>query len=424
MLGRIKEILWGTPTAVIIMLVGAYFTFALLRRGAFGKKSMVAAIRSYGSGSGDGISPFASLATALGGTVGIGSITGVGIALSVGGAGSMLWFWLCGLLCGGIKYAEVVAASCSKVRMNGVFVGGAMYSLKAGGHKAAAVIFSVCGILASFGTGNMTQASAVGDVMAANGIPRTVSAALLAVLVAFAVFGGQKRIAGVSAAIVPAAGAVYLALALFMLIRGAHELPRVFGDIFAAAFGLRQAVGGTLGISVSTAISVGLTRCIFSNEAGMGTSPMAHSSAENVLPSVQGLMGAAEIIADTFVFSTVTALALLCHGTTDVYELFTGKCGMFGRIVLPVLLVIFAYAAIIAWCYYAESCISFLFPHSCGAALTVYRLLSVACVFVGVMVVSQSVWDIADILNVFMMIPNIFDLIIKRKEILRWIGTK
>ena len=261
-------------------------------------------------------------------------------------------------------------------------------------------------------------------VMAANGIPRTLSAAFLALLVAFAVFGGQKRIAGVSAAIVPAAGAVYLVLALFMLIRGAHELPRVFRDIFAAAFGLRQAVGGTLGVSVSAAISVGLTRCIFSNEAGMGTSPMAHSSAESVLPSAQGLMGVAEIIADTFVFSTVTALALLCHGTTDVYELFAGECGMFGRIVLPVLLVIFAYAAIIAWCYYAESCIAFLFPHSCGAALTVYRLLSVACVFAGVMVVSQSVWDIADILNVLMMIPNIFDLITKRKEILRWTGTK
>ena len=264
----------------------------------------------------------------------------------------------------------------------------------------------------------------MGGVMAANGIPRTLSAALLALLVAFAVFGGQKRIAGVSAAIVPAAGAVYLVLALFMLIRGAHELPRVFRDIFAAAFGLRQAVGGTLGVSVSAAISVGLTRCIFSNEAGMGTSPMAHSSAESVLPSAQGLMGVAEIIADTFVFSTVTALALLCHGTTDVYELFAGECGMFGRIVLPVLLVIFAYAAIIAWCYYAESCIAFLFPHSCGAALTVYRLLSVACVFAGVMVVSQSVWDIADILNVLMMIPNIFDLITKRKEILRWTGTK
>ena len=407
MLGRIKEILWGTPTAVIILLVGAYFTFALLRRGAFGKKSVVAAFRSYGSGGSDGISPFSSLATALGGTVGIGSITGVGIALSVGGAGSMLWFWLC-----------------SRIRMNGVFVGGAMYSLKTDGHKTAAVIFSVCGILASFGTGNMTQASAVGDVMAANGIPRTLSAAFLALLVAFAVFGGQKRIAGVSAAIVPAAGAVYLVLALFMLIRGAHELPRVFRDIFAAAFGLRQAVGGTLGVSVSAAISVGLTRCIFSNEAGMGTSPMAHSSAESVLPSAQGLMGVAEIIADTFVFSTVTALALLCHGTTDVYELFAGECGMFGRIVLPVLLVIFAYAAIIAWCYYAESCIAFLFPHSCGAALTVYRLLSVACVFAGVMVVSQSVWDIADILNVLMMIPNIFDLITKRKEILRWTGTK
>ena len=124
MLGRIKEILWGTPTAVIILLVGAYFTFALLRRGAFGKKSVVAAFRSYGSGGSDGISPFSSLATALGGTVGIGSITGVGIALSVGGAGSMLWFWLCGLLCGGIKYAEVVSASCSRIRMNGVFVGG------------------------------------------------------------------------------------------------------------------------------------------------------------------------------------------------------------------------------------------------------------------------------------------------------------
>ena len=209
-----------------------------------------------------------------------------------------------------------------------------------------------------------------------------------------------------------------------MLIRGAYGLPRVFGDIFTAAFGLRQAVGGTLGVSVSTAISVGLTRCVFSNEAGMGTSPMAHCSAENVLPSAQGIMGAAEIIADTFVFSTVTALALLCHGTTDVYELFTAECGIIGRIILPVLLVIFAYAAIIAWCYYAESCIAFLFPRSRSAALTVYRLLYVACVFAGAAVVMRSVWDIADILNAFMMIPNIFDLITKRKEILRWTGTK
>ena len=424
MLGRIKEILWGTPTAAIILLVGAYFTLALLRRGAFGGKSIMAALRSYGSGGGDGISPFASLATALGGTVGIGSITGVGLALSVGGAGSMLWFWLCGLLCVGIKYAEVVSAACSRVRINGVFAGGAMYSLKSGGHKAAAVLFSACGILASFGTGSMTQAAAVGDIMAANGIPRAVSAALLALLAAFAVFGGQKRIAGVSAAVIPAAGVVYLALALFMLIRGAYGLPRVFGDIFTAAFGLRQAVGGTLGVSVSTAISVGLTRCVFSNEAGMGTSPMAHCSAENVLPSAQGIMGAAEIIADTFVFSTVTALALLCHGTTDVYELFTAECGIIGRIILPVLLVIFAYAAIIAWCYYAESCIAFLFPRSRSAALTVYRLLYVACVFAGAAVVMRSVWDIADILNAFMMIPNIFDLITKRKEILRWTGTK
>lgn len=424
MLTQIKNILWGQPSAVIILLFGIYFTAALSKRGAFGRRSIMSAVKSYGASGGGGISPFESLATALGGTVGIGSITGVGLALSVGGAGSMLWFWLCGLFCSGIKYAEVISASCSKVKNGEVTVGGAMYSLRSGGHKIMAVLFAAAGIAASFGTGNMTQASAVGDIMAQGGIPRILTGAVLSALVAFAVFGGQKRIAGVSCMIVPAAGVIYLMFALFLLLRGLPALPAVFKDIFTQAFGIRQAAGGAIGVTAGTAISVGITRCIFSNEAGMGTSPMAHVSAENVSPTAQGMMGAAEIIADTFIFSTITALALLCHGTDDVYALFSGECGMPGRIILPVLLVIFAYSAIIAWCYYAESCISFLFPKCSGAALSVYRICTVGCVFIGVLAASEAVWNIADILNALMMIPNLFDLFTKRKEILKCIGTK
>lgn len=420
MLTQIKNILWGQPSAVIILLFGIYFTAALLKRGAFGRRSVISAVKSYGAHSGGGISPFESLATALGGTVGIGSITGVGLALSVGGAGSMLWFWLCGLFCGGIKYAEVISASCSKVKNGGVTVGGAMYSLKSGGHKIMAALFATAGIAASFGTGNMTQASAVGDIMAEGGIPRILTGAVLAALVAFAVFGGQKRIAGVSCMLVPAAGIIYLMFALFLLFRGLPALPAVFKDIFTKALGVRQVAGGAVG----TAISVGITRCIFSNEAGMGTSPMAHVSAENVSPTAQGTMGAVEIIADTFIFSTITALALLCHGTDDVYALFSGGCGTLGRIILPVLLVIFAYSAIIAWCYYAESCISFLFPKCMSAALSLYRSCTVVCVFIGVLAASEAVWNIADILNALMMIPNLFDLFTKRKEILKCVGTK
>lgn len=424
MLIQLKNILWGRPSAILILLFGVYFTAALIRRGAFGGGNIRDAVKSYKASGGDGISPLASLATALGGTVGIGSITGVGLALSVGGAGSMLWFWLCGLVCSGIKYAEVIAASLDRVRKNGVIVGGAMYSLKNSGHGIMAVMFASAGIAASFGTGNMTQASAVGDIMEKGGIPRVLTGVLLAALVAFAVFGGQKRIAGVSCVLVPAAGVIYLVCALFLLIIGIPALPGVFMKIFTSAFGVRQASGGFLGAAVGNAISVGITRCIFSNEAGMGTSPMAHASAENVKPTAQGMMGAAEIIADTFIFSTVTALALLCHGTDDVYTLFDEKCGAFGRLILPVLLVIFAYAAIIAWCYYAESCISFLFPSHGKAALSLYRLATVAFVFAGVTVSSEAVWNIADILNALMMIPNLFDLFIKRKEILKCIGTR
>ncbi len=424
MLENIKNILWGTPSALIILIFGAYFTFSLIKRGAFSKKNIKKAIRDYQSSGGGGISPLSSMATALGGTVGIGSITGVGIALKEGGAGSVFWFWLCGFLCVGIKYAEVVSASSSRERKGDVLIGGAMYSLKKNGHKIMAFIFAQAGLLASFGTGNMTQASAVGEIMASSGIPKILTGVFLALLVAFAVFGGQKRISNLSVMLVPIAGAIYLAACFFILLRGANNLPSVFSKIFSSAFGRKQVAGGVMGAGISTAISVGMTRCIFSNEAGMGTSPMAHASAENVSASSQGMMGGAEIIADSFVFSTVTALALLCFDTNDVYELFTSQCGELGRALLPVLLVIFAYSAIIAWCYYAESCITYLFPKAVSIPLSVYRIITVGFTFLGVMAASESVWDIADILNAFMMMPNLFDIFTKRKEIIKCNGTK
>ncbi len=415
----LRDALWSFPTVLFICIFGAYFTFGLLKKGALGVSGIKNAVKEYYSSSSGGISPLASLATALGGTVGIGSISGVGLALSVGGAGSMLWFWICGFLCMGIKYAEVVCASKNRILDGDIAVGGTMYSLSAKNHKLLAVLFAVLCIFASFGTGNMTQGAAVGEIMAQKGVPPIITAIFLSLFMGFAIFGGQKSISKVSSFLVPAAGGIYISLCLYLLLMGCNNLPNVFSDIFSQGLGLKQLAGGTCGSALSVALSTGFTRCIFSNEAGMGTSPMAHASASSVSYSAQGTMGTFEIIADSFVFSTLTALSMLCHSTTDIYHLFSSKLFGFGRIILPILLVIFAYSAIIAWCYYGESCLTFLFPNKSKHAKAVYRIASVAICFAGVLLSSEAAWCIADIMNALMLFPTLTDLFINRKEILK-----
>ncbi|MEG2003048.1 MAG: amino acid carrier protein [Clostridia bacterium] len=424
MLHQISLALWGIPTVIIIGFFGIYFTvksrFYQFRGFSDMKKSLKSAFKK----SDAAISPFAAISTALGGTIGIGSISGVGLSLAVGGAGSIFWMWICGFFSMMIKYAEVYSAVKNRKRVGNIYVGGAMYSLADSQKKVAAYIFAFMCIFASFGVGNLTQSAAIGDIMSDIGISRIITGVLLAAIFAISVFGGQIRIAKISESVVPIAGAVYLLLVFYIIIAFIPCVPSVFAKIIKEAFGLTQIGGGIAGSAVSLALRTGITRGIFSNEAGMGSSPIAHAAAENALPHTQGILGIAEIAVDTFVFSTLTAIALLCVGTTDVFDMFSGVFGGFGRAVLPLLLVIFAFASSISWCYYSESCINFIFKKNAKVAAVFYRFAAVLFICIGATIDMRSIWDVADILNALMIFPNLYNLFLKRKEITECFGTQ
>ncbi|MDL2287442.1 amino acid carrier protein [Eubacteriales bacterium OttesenSCG-928-G02] len=420
MLTAIKELLWGAPTVTVIFVCGLYFSVKSRFIQLFGWKKIIKSIKSTfktDSKTQKGISSFAALSTALGGTVGIGSIVGVGLALSIGGSGSIFWMWVSGFIGTVIKYAEVYSSVKYRKKIDGIYVGGTMYCLQSEGKNVMAKIFAVLCIMASYGVGNMTQASAVSELLGKSGVSEYICGILMAGLIGYTIFGGQKRIAKISEALVPAASIIYLLFMVAAMVMLLPVLPSVFAEIFQSAFGIKQFAGGTGGTIIALSMRVGMTRGIFSNEAGMGSSPIAHAAAENANPQNQGAWGIVEVVVDIFVFSTMTGIALIGFKTTDVGAMFSHVFGVLGTIILPILLVIFAFASIISWCYYSESCIKFLFPGKYSKVSVLYSISVVICTFVGAVSKASSVWDAADILNVCMIIPNLYMLFLKRKDI-------
>jgi AGCS family alanine or glycine:cation symporter len=314
-----------------------------------------------------------------------------------------------------IKYAEVYITVNHRVRTKNGFAGGAMHCLAEFGYKKLAVIFCILCICASVGVGNLAQTNSVSVIMGEIGFPPMLTAALLAFFFAVIIFGGQKKIAGISAIIVPAVSLIYLLCAVYIIILYRHGLPEAFGRIFTEAFGIKAAAGGISGAMISQAIKVGFARGVFSNEAGMGSSPIAHTAAETATPHTQGMWGITEIFIDTFVVTTLTGILLLCAGTTDIGALFTVCFGKAGRPLLAALLTIFAYASMISWCFYSEGCILFLTDKK--IFLTLYRIISVAAAFIGAVASVKIIWDMADIFNGLMILPNLFLLFIRRNEI-------
>lgn len=419
---EIKNIIWGMPTVFLIFTIGIYFTvrsgwFPLLKikeiaHFTFGSLRKSDNEKEKGK---NGVTPFMAVATAIGGTVGVGSIIGVGYAITTGGAGSLFWMWISGFFGMMIKYAEVSIAVKYRKKTAKGYAGGAMYCLKDLGYKKLGIIFCLLCISASIGVGNLTQTNAVSIILEDIGIKPIIAAVLLSFFFAIIIFGGQRKIAGISAIVVPLVSLVYLCCAVYIMILFLPQLPSVFGKIISEAFGYKAAVGGFSGTLISQSIRVGFTRGVFSNEAGMGSSPIAHAAAENATPHTQGMWGIIEIFIDTFIVSTLTGFILLCTGTSEIGELFHHCFGQIGRPLLAVLLTIFAFASMISWCFYSEGCINFLSNKK--IYLSLYRIISVAAAFWGALASMTVIWDIADIFNGLMIFPNIFLLIIKRKEI-------
>lgn len=415
MLHTVKSVAWGLPTVCTVLLFAFYFT---VRSRVYHVRNFFPMIktsfRELTKKSG-GISAASAMATSLGGTIGIGSITGVAVCIACGGKGSVFWMWAAGFCGCMLKYAETNVAVRYRVRDGDICSGGAMYALKANGRTFLGSVFAAAAILASFGTGNMTQSSSVSRVLADDGISESVTGVVMALLFLLAVSGGRKAIASVSAKIVPLSSVIYLLVVTAAIAARITFLPSVVSDIVRSAFGLRQIGGGVAGYTVSQAIRTGVTRCVFSSEMGMGSSPIVHSANESATPHTQGSWGIIETVCDVFVFSTLTAFALLLYDEPDAEGVFHALLGSFGSVLLPLLLAVFGFASMISWCFYAESCMSYL--RFGKKARLFYRVLSAFCVFLGAVLDGMAIWDLADVLNLFMMIPNLYLLFIKRKEI-------
>lgn len=415
---QINSIVWGPPMLALILGVGLWLTVGLrffpIRKLGFGFKQLFKAERDRLDGD---ISPFSALMTALSATIGTGNIAGVAIAIGIGGPGAMFWMWCTALVGMATIYAEaVLAVEYRETDELGRKVGGPMYYIKNGlgrGWLWLGTVFATFGMLAGFGIGNTVQASEVARVLASSfEIPEMVSGAVMAVLVGGVLLGGIKSIARVASSLVPLMALTYLLGCSVVLVVNIGAIPQAFQQIVVSAFTSTAAQGGFAGAAVMVAIRMGVARGIFSNEAGLGSSPIAHAAAKTNSPVRQGSIAMLGTFIDTLIICTLTGLTLIVtdawtgteQGAAMTASAFASVVPIWGERFVAVVLVLFAFTTIIGWSYYGERCAEFLF----GTRVIVpYRILWTGAVFLGAVKGLGIAWLIADTLNAMMAIPNL-----------------
>ncbi len=369
------------------------------------------------------VSAFQALSTALAATVGNGNIGGVATALVMGGPGAIFWMWICGFLGMATKYAEaLLGVKFREHYPDGSIAGGPMYYMKNGlsNKKLAAVlapIFAVCGALATlFGTGNMMQANQMAlSFNSQFGVPKLASAIVITFLVAIVIIGGIKRIGAVAEIVVPVMIFLYLAVGTIVILTHISVVPSVFALIFKHAFTPYAAAGGAIGFTVKSALQFGFRRGLLTNEAGLGSAPIAHAAAQTKSPVHQGILGIAEVFVDTILVCSFTAIINLSTGLWDkgfngtqlTAESFKSVAGFLGSGTVALASFFFGFTTLIGWYYYGEQCMKFLF----GIKVTLpYRLVYVGLCFVGAIISLELVFYVGDIANALMAIPNLIAL--------------
>ncbi len=420
----VNNFVWGPPILVLIVGVGLFLSvktgfFSITKLGYTLKNTLLKMFSKEQRGEGE-VTAFQAVATALAATVGTGNVAGVATAIALGGPGAIFWMWLAAILGMTTKFAEVVlAVNFREKTEDGRFVGGPMYYIENGLGKSwkwLAVLFAFFGALASFGIGNMTQANSV--ALAVEGsfkIPPLATGIVLAVLTGLVIIGGIKRIGAITEKLVPFMAAIYILGGLFILLSNVAAIPGAFAIIFKEAFTGTAAVGGFAGATMARAIRYGIARGVFTNEAGLGSAPIAHAAATTDHPVRQGLWGIFEVFADTIVICSITALAII---TTGAWE--TGESGAVlttlafntaipgGGIIVTIGLVLFAYSTILGWAYYGERCLEYL---AGTKPILAYRLIWVVFIVIGAVGGLEFIWSLADTLNGLMAIPNLIGVL-------------
>ena len=448
----INEEVWGWPALVLLAFVGILMTvltkFFQITHFGYWMKHTIGAIfgdkhvRSHTKDK--TISQFQSLCTALAATVGTGNIVGVAGAIALGGPGAVFWMWVIAFFGMMTNYSEnVLGILYRRKNKDGEWSGGAMYYLRDGlGAKKnckkigaiLAVLFSCFCLLASFGIGNMSQVNAmVSNVRHTVKIPRLAIGIFLFVAVGLVVVGGIKRIARITEKLVPTMVILFL-LGTFVIIgMNIDEIPAVFESIFKGAFNLKSAAGGTVGSGIAVAMEWGMKRGVFSNEAGLGSSVMVHSSSNVKEPVRQGMWGIFEVFADTIIVCTLTALTILSSGAVNLDTgLLTEKgvevgkdalmsyafeqhFGKPGAIFIALAILLFAYSTVLGWSHYGTKAFEYLFGTS---KIMIYRIIFVIIVLAGSMLEAQLAWDISDTFNGLMMIPNLIGVLVLSPQVM------
>jgi AGCS family alanine or glycine:cation symporter len=423
--GQLSGLLWGNVLTLGILLgTGLYLTIrmGLIQvRGFTHAAALVTGKYDHKDDDGE-VTHFQALATALSATIGTGNIAGVATAITLGGPGALFWMWLTAFFGMATKFTEcTLAVKFREISPDGTVAGGPMYTLLHGLQmKRTAALFAVFTLVASFGIGNMVQANSVVDglgyVFPLVDEYSWVVGCILALLVGLVILGGLKRIAQVASTIVPFMAVAYIVTALIILFIHASAIPAAFLMIFDMALN-PWSVGGA---AVGEAIRWGVARGLFSNEAGLGSAPMAHAAARTNEPVREGLVAMLGPFVDTIVICSMTGLVIIATGTWQegnealtgaalTAHAFNGTLGNIGELVVGVSLALFAYSTILAWSYYGDRSAYYLFGER---AVLPYRILYTLLVIVGAAVPLQLVWNIADITNILMALPNLLGLIL------------
>ena len=447
---KLNGFAWGPWMLLLLVGTGVYLTcrmgFLQFRKFGYAMRNTLGKIfQKTEAGAGE-VTPFQAVSTALAATVGTGNIAGVTGAIAVGGPGAVFWMWISAIFGMVTKYAEVVLSVKYRERnAQGDWVGGPMYYIRNGlgkGFGWLASVFCVLGALAAFGIGNMTQvntiASSINTAIDAFGgstgahtvalfgqtvpVSSIVIGCVVSATVALVLFGGIKRIGAVAEKLVPVMAAIYILASLVVVGCNAGSLGKIVTMIFKGAFSAEAALGGAFGITIMTTIQKGVGRGVFSNEAGLGSAPIAHAATSERNPVMQGMYGIFEVFMDTIVICTLTAFTVLCGveggvaiewgqsaGTELIAASFgTVLGGKIGALIVAVGITLFALSTILSWSLYGTRCFEFL---TGGRGLKVYQTLFALVVIIGATLKLDLVWNIADTLNGFMEVPNLVALL-------------
>ncbi|MFS0781828.1 alanine/glycine:cation symporter family protein [Bacillus sp. 1P06AnD] len=418
-LGQISDFIWGPPLLILIVGTGLYLTlriaFLQFRRLPYALK--LAFSKNQDQSSEGDISHFQSLMTALAATIGTGNIAGVATAVVIGGPGAIFWMWASALVGMGTKYSEaLLAVKYRTVGKRGEMAGGPMYYIERGlGWKWLAVLFALFGAIAAFGIGSTVQSNSVAQAVKTSfGINPWITGIILTIATGLVILGGIKSIGKVTSYMVPFMAIFYVLGGLIIILLNMKEVPEAIALIFNDAFSGKAVAGGAIG----TVIRYGVARGVFSNEAGMGSAPIAAAAAKTDHPGRQALISMTGTFLDTIVVCSITGITLVMGGLYNGSELngaalttetFNQLLPGVGGWIVTIGLIFFAYSTVLGWAYYGEKCFEYLFGYS---SIKWYRVFYTLSVVVGAVAGLGIVWTIADIFNALMAIPNLIGLLL------------